>query len=76
LRPLTIILLVTAIAACFVAALAVDGRVVMLARFVYGLAFVGSILAFVRGLPRTPAEPEAATTLPRSAAPPSASAHG
>jgi hypothetical protein len=60
-RPLTILLLVTAITACFVAALVKDGPVALLARLVYGLAFVGSVIAFVRGLPRAPDETSSAT---------------
>jgi hypothetical protein len=53
-RPLTIVLLVTAIAACFVASLAHDHEVALVARLVYSLAFVASIIAFARGLPRAP----------------------
>ncbi len=56
-RPLTITLLLTAVAACFVASLVGDGLVAVAARMVYVLAFVGSIVAFARGLPRAPEGP-------------------
>jgi len=71
-RLLTIVLLVAAVTASFVASLAHDGHVAVAARLVYGLAFVASIIAFARGLPRTPDAPQAPTGhLSRS----SASAH-
>lgn len=66
-RPLTIVLLVTAIAACFVASLAHDDTVVVAARLVYSLAFVASIIAFARGLPRVPDDARLASSLPPGA---------
>jgi uncharacterized membrane protein len=53
-RPLTIGLLIAAVTACFVASLAHDDHVAVAARLAYSVAFVASIIAFVRGLPRSP----------------------
>lgn len=56
-RPLTIVLLVTAVAAFLVGSLTQDGQVALVARLMYCAAFVASIIAFARGLPRTPENP-------------------
>ncbi len=53
-RPLTIALLVTAVAACLLAALSPNRAVELASRLVFALAFVASITAFLRTLPRTP----------------------
>lgn len=72
-RLLTIVLLVAAVTASFVATLTHDGQVAVAAQLVYGLAFVASIIAFARGLPRTPEDPPQAPTAHLSRS--SASAH-
>jgi hypothetical protein len=72
-RPLTIALLATAITALFLATLAHGGQVAIVARVVCCIAFVGSIVAYARGLPRT-LEPRPSATRPGSQTP--AHAHG
>jgi uncharacterized membrane protein len=66
-RPLTIVLLVIAIAACFVASLAHDEFLILGARLVYSVAFVASIIAFARGLPRVPEDAWRGTAAPPGA---------
>jgi hypothetical protein len=72
-RHLTIALLATAITALFLATIAHEGRAAIVARVVCCLAFVGSIIAFARGLPRT-LETQGAPTGQGSQSP--APAHG
>lgn len=66
-RPLTIVLLVTAIAAGFIASLADDEHVILAARLMYSLAFVASLIAFARGLPRLPGDTGLAPSVPPGA---------